>query len=249
MSFFSGIFGSSSRSTVPADLSVLRCDMHSHFIPGIDDGSKSIEDSLAMIRAFGELGYKKVITTPHIMSDFYRNGPATILPGLDAVRAALKEKNIPVEIEAAAEYYIDFDFEEKIKKGELLTFGKKYVLVEISFVNPPENLYDIFFKLITSGYKPILAHPERYTFWHKDFEKYEALVEKGVLLQMNLGSLTGHYSPATKKIAERMIENNLISFAGSDCHHPGHVDLLKKVVYEKGLHKLLESGKLLNATL
>src|ERR1051326_7637283 len=241
MSFFSNIFGSSSRLEIPVDLSVLKCDIHSHFIPGIDDGSRSIEDSLQMISAFAELGYKKVITTPHIMSDFYRNTPENILSGLERVRAALKENNIPVEIDAAAEYYIDFDFEEKLNKGRLLTFGKNYVLVEISFINPPENLNDIFFKIHTTGYKPVLAHPERYNFWHNDFEKYQDVIEKGALLQMNINSLTGHYSASTKKIAERLIENNMISFLGSDCHNMGHVDLLRKVIYEKALKKLVDS--------
>lgn len=261
MSFFSKIFGSSSKTTLPADLSILNCDVHSHFIPGIDDGSRNMEDSLNMISSFAEMGYKKVITTPHIMSDFYKNTPEIILGGLEKVKIALKENNIPVEIEAAAEYYIDFDFEEKMNRGKLLTFGKparqpdgktsdgNYVLVEISFINPPENLNDIFFKLLTNGYKPILAHPERYNFWHTDFEKYEAIIEKGVLLQLNINSLTGHYSPETKRCAERMIENNMISFLGSDCHNMGHVELMKRVVYEKSLHNLLASGKLLNSTL
>lgn len=249
MGIFSKIFGSSSRTSAPADLSVLKCDVHSHFIPGIDDGSKSVEDSVQMISVFAELGYRKVITTPHVMSDFFRNTPETIKGGLPAVREALKANNIPVEMEAAAEYYIDFDFEEKINKRDLLTFGKNYVLVEISFINPPENLNDIFFKLQTSGYKPVLAHPERYNFWHNDFEKYEAIAEKGVLLQLNINSLTGHYSPGTKKVAERLIEQNMISLLGSDCHHTGHTELMKQALYEPALHKLLASGKLLNATL
>ena len=248
MSFISKLFGSS-KSSLPAELGILKCDVHSHFIPGIDDGSRNMDDTLNMIGSFAELGYKKVITTPHIMSDFYKNTPEIILSGLEKVRAALKENNIPIEVEAAAEYYIDFDFEEKMNKGKLLTFGKNYVLVEISFINPPDNLNDLFFKLLTNGYKPILAHPERYNFWHTDFEKYESIIEKGVLLQLNINSLTGHYSPSTKKIAERMIENNMISFLGSDCHNMGHVELIKHVVYEKSLHTLLGSGKLLNSTL
>jgi tyrosine-protein phosphatase YwqE len=249
MGLFSKFFGAPSRTATPADLSVLKCDVHSHFIPGIDDGARSMEDSLQFLRAFAEMGYKKVITTPHVMSDFYRNTPDIILGGLEKVRLAVQDHQIPIEVAAAAEYYIDFDFEEKIHKKTLLTFGKNYVLVEISFINPPENLNDIFFKLLTNGYKPVLAHPERYNFWHHDFEKYEEIAEKGVLLQLNINSLTGHYSPATKKIAERMIEKNMISLLGSDCHHGGHTDLMKQVVYEPALHKLLASGKLLNPTL
>ena len=249
MSFISNIFGKSGKSSLAADLSVLNTDVHSHFIPGIDDGAQTLEDSVNLIRHFYEAGYKKVITTPHIMSDAYRNTPEIILSGLETVRAALVENNIPIGVEAAAEYYIDYDFEQKIDEGKLLTFGKNYVLVELSFVNAPDNLNHIFFKLQTSGYKPVLAHPERYSFWHRNFTKYEEIRDKGVLLQLNINSLTGHYSADTLKVAEQLIEKNMIDFLGSDCHHEGHAELMKAAVFRKSMHKLLESGKLLNSTL
>ena len=249
MSFLSNIFGSS-KTSLPADLSVLKCDVHSHFIPGIDDGAHTMDDSVALIKSFYELGYKKVITTPHILADGYPNTPEIILSGLEKVRLALKNENIPIQIEAAAEYYIDFDFGRKIEQEKLLTFGKNYLLFEVSYVNPPDNLEHIVFKLLTGGYKPVLAHPERYPFWAGKFEMYEKLKEKGVLLQLNINSLTGYYSPSTKKTAELLIEKNMIDFLGSDCHHSGHVSLIKtKAVYQKALHKLIDSGKLLNNTL
>lgn len=250
MGFFSKIFGPATTTKTPADLSVLRCDMHSHFIPGIDDGAKTMEESVAMISEFSKLGYKKVVTTPHIMSDAYRNTPEIILSGLAQVRVALKTAGIPMEIEAAAEYYLDFDFEKSIEEKKLLTFGNNYVLFELPFINPPDSLMGVIFKLLTNGYKPILAHPERYNFWHHDFKKYEELVEKGVLLQLNINSLTGYYSPEVQKIAERMVDQNMISFLGSDCHRMGHIEVIRNgTVFEKSLHKLLESGKLLNSSL
>jgi protein-tyrosine phosphatase len=250
MSFFSKIFGKSTRANVAADLSVLKCDVHSHFIPGIDDGAQTMEDSMAMLRGFSEMGYKKVVTTPHVMSDAYRNTPEIILAGLAKVRVALKTENIPIEIDAAAEYYLDYDFEKMVEEKKVLTFGKNFVLFELAFINPPDSLYSVIFKLITNGYKPVLAHPERYNFWHQDFKKYEELVEKGVLLQLNINSLTGHYGPSVKTVAERLIDQNMISLLGSDCHHTGHIELIRNgAVYEKSLQKLLESGKLLNITL
>lgn len=250
MSFLSKIFAKSTKTTVAADLSVLKCDVHSHFIPGIDDGAQTMEDSMAMLRAFSEMGYKKVVTTPHVMSDAYRNTPEIILAGLAKVRVALKNENIPIEIDAAAEYYLDYEFEKLVEEKKVLTFGKNFILFELAFINPPDSLYSVIFKMITNGYKPVLAHPERYNFWHNDFKKYEELVEKGVLLQLNINSLTGHYGPAVKIIAERMIDQNMISLLGSDCHHAGHIDLIKNVaVYEKGLHKLIDSGRLLNSSL
>lgn len=242
-------FKKNKRLKTPVDLSILGCDIHSHLIPNIDDGSKGIEDSVNMITKLHELGYNKLITTPHIMGDAYRNTPEIILGGLEKVRAALKENNIPVDISAAAEYYLDYDFERKLDNEKLLTFGKNYLLFEVSYMNPPDNLYHVIFKMQTLGYKPVLAHPERYNFWHTDFEKYESFIDKGVLLQLNLNSLTGYYSFATKKIAEQMIEKNMISFLGTDCHHTGHIELMKNVVYEKHLEQLLNSGKLLNKTL
>jgi protein-tyrosine phosphatase len=249
MSFFSKIFNSSSKTNIAAQLSLLRCDLHSHFIPGIDDGAKRMEESIAMLRKFSAFGYKKIITTPHVMSDAYRNSPEIILDGLAKLRVALKSANIPIEIDAAAEYYLDYDFEKLVEEKKLLTFGKNHVLFELAFINPPDSLMSVIFKLITNGYKPVLAHPERYSFWHHSFNKYEELIEKGVLFQLNINSLTGHYSHQVKSIAERMIDQNMISFLGSDCHHDGHIELMKKAVYEKSLHKLIESGKLLNSRL
>jgi protein-tyrosine phosphatase len=245
MSIFN-IFKKNKRLQTPIDLSILGCDVHSHFIPGIDDGAKTIQDSVQMITEMYNMGYKKIVTTPHIMSDYYRNTPEIILAGLEDVKIALQKANIPIQIEAASEYYIDFDFERKVNEEKLLTFGNNYILFEISYLNPPDNLYHIIFKLQLLGYKPVLAHPERYNFWHEDFEKYEAFIDKGVLLQMNINSLTGYYSMATKKIAEQLIDKNMISLLGTDCHHIGHIDLMKQVVYEPYLEKLISSGTLLN---
>jgi protein-tyrosine phosphatase len=242
-------FKKNTRLQVPVELSRLNCDIHSHFIPGIDDGAKTMEDSIRMLSEMYQLGYKKVITTPHIMSDYFKNTPEIIFDGLEKVRTALNAANIPIQIEAAAEYYLDFDFERKLTEEKILTFGDKYVLFEISYLNPPDNLFPIVFKMQTLGYKPVLAHPERYNYFHTDFSVYESFIEKGILLQLNINSLTGYYSDSTKKIAEQLINKNMISFLGTDCHHEGHIGLLKKVVYEKPLLKLIESGTLLNLSL
>jgi tyrosine-protein phosphatase YwqE len=237
------------RLSVPVDLGVLNTDVHSHLVPSIDDGSKSIDDSINMIGHLHSLGYKKLITTPHIMGDGYRNTPDTILGGLEKVKSALTDNQLNVEMAGAAEYYLDYDFERKLDNEKLLTFGKNYLLFEISYMNPPDNLYHVIFKMQTLGYKPVLAHPERYNFWHKEFDKYEAFIDKGVLLQMNINSLSGYYSIPTKKVAEQMIDKSMISFVGSDCHHMGHVNLMKEVVFEPHLKQLVESGNLLNNTL
>ena len=159
MGFFNKLF--SSKPETPIDLSLLKMDMHSHFIPGIDDGVKSIEESLSLIRAMKEMGYQKLITTPHIQAEFFKNTPQIIKKGLDELKIALKLANIDIEIEAAAEYLIDEGFEEKLENHELLYFGDKYILVELSYFMPYPNLTTVIFNLQLEGYKVILAHPER----------------------------------------------------------------------------------------
>ncbi|HTB32562.1 MAG TPA: CpsB/CapC family capsule biosynthesis tyrosine phosphatase [Bacteroidia bacterium] len=247
MSFF-GLFNK--KSSLPAaDLSVLKVDMHSHFIPGIDDGAKNSEESLEMLEEMRNLGYKKVVTTPHIMSDGYRNNPEIILKGLERLRKKVKDAGIDIEVEAAAEYYFDYDFEKSIPQKNKMTFGNNYLLWELSFMNKPDNINEVIFEMIMNGYKPVLAHVERYPFWHNDYSVYEDLANRGTLLQLNINSIAGQYGAPTKKAAEWLIDHDMISFLGTDCHHMGHLEVVKKTLHEKYMHKILASGKLLNSTL
>ena len=231
----------------PLGFSVLKTDMHSHLIPGIDDGSPDMETTISLITEMKQLGFTKVITTPHVMSDFYQNTSEVILDGLTDVRAGLKAQNINIEIDAAAEYYIDYDFEQKIGKEQFLTFGDNYLLVELPFMAAPMNLFDIIFKLQIKGYKVVLAHPERYAYF--TMKDYEELVNRGVLLQLNLLSLIGYYSEGIKKKTEELIVNDIVSFLGSDCHNINHIELYKECQIKKAWHDLNNSGKLLNSTL
>lgn len=233
----------------PIDYSILNTDLHSHLIPGIDDGSKSIEDSLAMLKRFSELGYKKVITTPHVMSDFYKNTPEIILSGLENVKQAIKDHNLSIEIEAAAEYYLDFHFEELIKHKNILSFGDNYVLFELSFSHEPNRVKEVIFNLQNQGYKPIMAHVERYPYYFYDFEKIEDFKNRGCIIQLNINSLSGQYGPAVKKMAEQMIDRDLIDVIGSDCHHLGHLDLMESLRTNPYLHKVMHKAELLNKTL
>ena len=231
----------------PLDFSVLKTDIHSHFIPGIDDGAPDMETTISLIKEMQGLGFKKVITTPHVMSDFYKNSSDIILKGLTDIRSELKVQNINMEIEAAAEYYIDYDFEQKIGKEKFLTFGDNYILVELSFMEAPKNLFDIIFKLQLEGYKVALAHPERYAFFTMD--DYEELVNRGVLLQINWLSIIGYYSPQIEQKTKDLISADMVSFIGSDCHNMNHAELYKKCQTKKAWHDLNNSSKLLNNTL
>lgn len=230
----------------PVDYSILQIDLHSHLIPGIDDGSKSMEDSLNMLQRFVALGYKKVITTPHIMSDYYRNNPEIILGGLEEVRKAVKAHNIPIEIEAAAEYYMDEYFTELIHKKEILTFGDQHVLFELSFSEEPPRVNDTIFHLITEGYKPIMAHVERYPYYVGKMDTLKNFKDRGCALQLNINSLSGHYGPHIKKWAQEVIDSGIVDVVGSDCHHLGHLEMMTDLRTNPYVHKIVKQEGLLN---
>lgn len=247
MNFFKNIF--SNKSGNPIDLSVLGTDMHSHLIPGIDDGAQTIEESIELIRELNELGYKKLIITPHVQGEFFINTPEIILNGLEKVRVAIKREGIQIKIETAAEYLIDDRFEEKLKSKNLLSFADNYILIELSFFSPHPNLLSYIFDLQIAGYKVILAHPERYSYWFDNFKKFEDLKDRGVFFQLNIISLGGYYPSPVKKIAEKLINNNMIEFLGTDMHNPNYMQGLKQALNEKYLDKILSSGKILNSQL
>ncbi len=235
------MFGSREVVAEEISFSALGVDMHSHLLPGLDDGADTVERSLELVRAMKALGYRKLIMTPHIMSDFYRNTPAGIRERLRMLQSAVKEAGIDIELDCAAENYLDEGFIEKLQNGEeLLTFGDNYLLFETSFLNEPFNLKDAIFKMRSFGYKPVLAHPERYNYFYGKFDELVALRELGVLFQPNLNSLVGYYSPAAKKVAERLVDLGLVDFLGSDAHSLKHTDALQRVRSCKYIHKALE---------
>lgn len=231
------------------DLSILKTDLHSHLIPGIDDGAKTMEDSIFLIKTMLELGYTKLITTPHIQYDFYKNTPEIIQNGLKKLKVSLAENGIIIDIEVAAEYLVDDGFIEKIESGEILTFGNKHVLIELPYTYEPPNLNNVLFELQTRGYRVVLAHPERYGYWHQNLNKYQELHQRGVLLQMNINSLTGWYSKESKKIAEQLIDLKIISFLGSDMHNENYMQQLKNSRFETSLKRAIETNPIKNSTL
>jgi protein-tyrosine phosphatase len=238
---FKSLFGRFSKAdSTPVDFSEIKTDMHSHLIPGIDDGAKTIEDSIELIKRLMALGYKKAITTPHIMSDYYKNTPEIIHAGLEKVREAVAKENIGFELDAAAEYYLDDGFLDKLEHGKLLTFGNNYLLFEISYINCPDNLKEIIFQMQVQGYKPVMAHPERYPFWFTKFDEYQSFREQGVLLQINANSLSGYYGFEAKRTAEKLIDKEMVDLIGTDMHNLTHAEALKKTAKEKSFKKLLD---------
>ncbi len=234
----------------PLDLSWLRVDMHSHLIPGIDDGSKSMEESLALVRRLADFGLEKIITTPHIMSEYYRNTPEIIGMGLEDLRKAAKSEGIAMQIEAAAEYYMDEIFLEKVKADEkMLTFGDGHILVETGFINRPQMLLDIIFNLEMAGYKPILAHPERYQYLIGDKKLQEELIDRKLLFQVNLLSLTGFYSKQVKDFAETLVERGVVALLGTDCHNARYLDMLETLPRHQKIYEKIQNLDLINTRL
>ncbi|MGB1247455.1 MAG: tyrosine-protein phosphatase [Chitinophagales bacterium] len=244
MSFFKSLFG---KKNSIQDLAVLGVDMHSHLIPSIDDGVKTVDEAIKIIKRFSQLGYKKIITTPHIMAGGYDNTPEIILKGRDEVREAIENEEIDIKFEAAAEYYLDERFLKYIEEKSLLTFGDNQVLFELSFLNKPNNLDQAIFDMQTQGYQPILAHPERYPFFYeKDLSTYKDIRAKGVALQINLFSLVGGYGKGAQKIAEKMIDEDMIDYVGSDIHRPQQFVFLEKCLKNEYVEKLLNSERIKN---
>ena len=209
-------------------------DIHSHLLPGIDDGAKDIEDSIALITKMYSFGIKNFITTPHVLGNVYPNSTEIIKSKLEEVRVALKERDFnDIKIDAAAEYMMDEQFSARLEKNDILTIKDNLILVEMSYFNAPINLYDILFEIQLKGYKPVLAHPERYNFYHNDYQSYYKLKKAGCLFQLNLLSLTEQYGTGVKKTAEKLLKENLYDFVGTDTHHKNHLRLLEKIGTKK----------------
>ncbi len=202
-------------------------DIHSHILPGIDDGSPDIETSVQLIQGLYNLGIRKSIATPHIIGDMYRNTPATIADALEKTKAACVTAGIDIELYAAAEYMLDDYFLELLQKKEpLLTLEKNILLTEISYTSTPQNLPEITSAIITNGYMPILAHPERYHYYQQNFDQFFRLKEMGFVLQVNILSLTGYYGKRAEKAAKFILEEGLAQLVGTDLHHHRHLDAL-----------------------
>ena len=218
-------------------------DIHNHILPGIDDGAADAEEAVQLLLKYKELGIKQFIATPHIMNDYYPNSRESINSAYEDL--SNKIKTIPeleeVKIQVAAEYMLDQHFLELIEEKNLLTLKGNMVLVEMSYFQPPINLKEILFKLQTNGYKPVLAHPERYSYYHsKDLIKYEELKNRGCLFQINALSLTTHYGVSMERTALKLLEAGMIDFIGTDTHRLQHLEKLAGIRLKSSIFEQLE---------
>jgi len=244
MTLWQRMFGSSTQAVAAQPLLV---DVHSHFIPGIDDGSQSVEESVELIRGLVDMGIKKIITTPHILHGSYNNTPESIREGLEKLKPELVKAGLNIQIECAAEYYFDDYFLKQLMAENLITFGNNHVLFELPAMMKPSQLEEAIFEMNTRGYTPVLAHPERYTYLHSpNLEMYDKIKTAGVLLQLNLLSLTGYYSKPIQKAARALVKAGMIDLVGSDMHNKRHLDALPAVLHDEYLIRLLNDPNLLN---
>ena len=214
-------------------------DIHSHLLPGIDDGAKDMDTSIALLLKMASFGIKNFITTPHVLGSVYPNSSEVIKQQLAAVKKELEKREIKgISIQAAAEYMLDGEFSALLDQKDILVLKDNYILVEMSYFSAPINLYELLFEIQLKGYKPVLAHPERYNFYHTDFKSYYKLKQAGCLFQLNLLSLTDQYGKGVQKTSEKLLKENLYDFVGTDTHHQNHLELLPKIGTKKTLEKI-----------
>ncbi len=224
----------------PGNYFPFKTDMHSHILPGIDDGSPDVETSIALIKGLMELGVTSSIATPHVIGDLYRNDEASITGALKTLRDELKKQNIDFPVSAAAEYMLDSYFIELLnRKTKLLTIKDNIILTEFSYASMPEDPGKMSFAIITEGYTPILAHPERYPYYYNSYKIFHHLIDLGFLLQVNLLSLTGYYGKEALKVAKYLLKNDMVSYVGTDMHHFRHLGLLTSSKTRSALQDLL----------
>tara|TARA_X000000368_G_scaffold405805_1_gene383360 strand:+ start:987 stop:1718 length:732 start_codon:yes stop_codon:yes gene_type:complete len=201
-------------------------DIHSHILPGIDDGAKNVEESLLLISEMQKLGFSKIIGTPHTYSGVYNNTSESIEKSYKKLG-----KNITnIELDFASEYMLDNSLIENLRNKNILCLKENYILVEMSYISAPNNLYEIIFEIKTNGFIPVLAHPERYSFFHNNIKEFYKLKKHGCFFQINLLSCTGYYGAQVLIMINNLLKNKIIDFVGSDIHNLNHIKAFEKNV-------------------
>jgi protein-tyrosine phosphatase len=243
-----GIFNKNRISYV--DFSEIGIDLHSHVLPGLDDGSPSLDESLRMLREMERIGFRKIITTPHVISALYPNTKEKILGQVFHLQEIMGQQGLQLELEATGEYHMDYELLGKVESGEVIPFGKRnFLLIELPFMKPSFSIEEILDQIQLLEYKPVIAHPERYVWLMGKMKLYESLKNRGMLFQINLNSLNGAYGFPAKIATNQLIDAGMVEFAGTDAHHIGHLIELSKVLTNKHFDKLIQSNHLLNSIL
>ncbi len=223
-------------------------DIHSHVLPGIDDGSRDVDMSMFLVGKMKSWGINRIIATPHVTKDTFENTPSSISDAYSALNDKIATSGVDIEISYSAEYRIDELFKTVVESNQLILFPNDYILVENSFIQAPWEMDDVIYDLKLRGYNPILAHPERYKYyWHKK-ERYREIHDTGTYFQVNLLSFAGYYGKEVKEMAYWLLENDMIDFMGTDLHHPRHVESIEHFIKSSECNKLAKKLHLLNDT-
>lgn len=217
-------------------------EVHCHILPGIDDGSPDVETSVALVAQLQSWGIRRIITTSHVTESTFENTPETIGAAYDRLRKALDDRGIEVEIHTSAEYRMDENFLNQLKDGRLMPFPGNYLLIENSFFQPFWEIRELIFDLQLKGYNPVLAHPERYMYYHSTPQIYKELHDQGCLFQVNLLSLSGYYYPEVKEMAWKLLDQGLVDMIGSDMHHMQHAAHITKFLGSKEYVRLQQKA-------
>lgn len=230
------------------DMSQISTDMHSHILPGIDDGAQNVEDSLRLIRGLKSFGFKDFMFSPHVLGDYYPNTKATIEKSFGTLDYHLNINKMDCSRSATAEYFYDGHLVELLEKEEIRTLGSTtYFLFELSFRQKPQLLNEFIYNAQMKGYKPILAHPERYSYMTIDM--LNELKNRGVSMQLDLMALTNNYGKSVRKLGEKITNNKLYDFVGTDIHHMGHLQVIEEALHLKSAHVLVNENRLKNSSL
>jgi len=216
-------------------------DIHSHILLGIDDGAQKIEDSKFLLESMIDFGFSKVITSPHTMKNVWDNTTTTITQALNFVQTELPNLSNQVSLQCASEYFLDENLMQLVQQEKLLTLKDNFILIEMSYLNPPIQLYDFLFELQLKGYQLVLAHPERYNYFHSNKKEFAKLKKAGCLFQLNLLATVGYYGKNVAEIADYLLKENLYDFVGSDFHHKNHVAAFQNKVIIKNYQNLEET--------
>ena len=221
-------------------------DVHSHILPGVDHGSQSVEESLEMLQAQLDMGISHVMCTSHVTAETFENTPESLTAAYEELKNAIAREGLPINIYVSAEYRIDEYWTQEYEAGHLLPLPGNHVLLENSFAQELIGIDNMMFELQVKGYRPILAHPERYRYYNDRRDRYKTLHNASVKFQINILSLAGYFGKGARERALWLIQNNLCDMLGSDMHNMEHARLIKEYIGSKDWRKLCEKYDLPN---
>ena len=213
-------------------------DVHCHILPGVDHGSQSMEQSLEMLRAEAEMGINRVILTSHVTAITFENTRETLTDAFMKLKDAVTDEGMDMELFLSAEYRMDEYFDKEYAADHLIPMPGNHILLENSFQQELMNLDDLLFDMQVKGYRTILAHPERYTYYSRRRKRYEQLHNAGARFQVNILSFTGYFGEEARDSALWFAHNGMIDYLGSDMHNVKHAHIIMDYLNSKEWKKL-----------